>query len=380
MEPTAAVTPTSIKTKTKTPTKAQLSRQRIADAEAAIAQTTSRLNVEAPKLTAMEFRLHRGDPTLDLAELAAQRQMVADLNTLLAGQRRELTAAQRAEVTDKADLADALAPALSEILSVPVTTATDRPPAASTELPQAVLVQVSPAKHSPHDGYLSGRAVLHYIRTDLHTRASDGRIEKGLDATGVRLSVWEEGSYRLDGATVDRIVLDVRGAWPQRELPTIAAGETRRFKVTGFANALASTVRDSLFLSGSAPMSGVRFGAGVADRPMDGVATRAEDVAVTSDRTDNDGIRTRVVTFALSAWNVGRASIKYETSEFIDAIERALRAQESTHASALGRVIDTRTGSAKPFAVYEGKGTGATLQVEVTFACRVAPIVNGAGS
>lgn len=172
------------------PSEAELSRLAIADARAAVRQAQAEHDTETTRLASVDASIKRGTATAEeITERAELRERVGTLAEVVEGLRQRLARARRAEVADTTELADALAETVGKALGgVPVVCLNERPTVPEVaDLPLAYLVQRTPCARNLVEGYLSGRVVLHYIRTPLHIHAEPVKLGHALDDAGIRM-------------------------------------------------------------------------------------------------------------------------------------------------------------------------------------------------
>jgi len=319
------------------PMTAEESRRYVDDARAERRQVRDQLDTESAELASLTERLGSGDSSVDLGELARLRLIVADLDTLATACDRKVNLAARDAVTDNPDIAEALAPIIQEALGgVPVIVTTERPTRLRAGLPAVVLVQRRFSQRDNRTGELSGRVVVHYMRSAHHTPLTPERWREALpertqaqpDHDGEPLT------YELGNGFVDRIPLRVTGALPW--LPVIAgepsAGDWSTF-VQGCVRAAVSKIdgRDR---------QGQR-------RWRARIDVSRKDVQVISDDTDNEGVRTRTIEAVLHAT---KGSDLLERSDTVRLVREAAEASVGTSFPLVGRLAAVEVSALAPMA------------------------------
>jgi hypothetical protein len=306
----------------------------LADAKSLFTQRVEEQEQAEREAESLRNRLSAGDDSVTAEELNRADREVERTALLAKAAKREM---QRAERTKPfaPDLAEMLAPSLSEALGVPVHVCETFPSELpdSDSLPVAYVRQPKASKHDAIEGTVAGEVEVAFYRTKLHREVRTDAMEAKLAHAQAFARVDNLGEYAESGDVVsDRVHVEVGSAF----LAEPALGEPQSWRVGRFAQTVASEAAQDRFLSRTE--AGVRTdGSGDASALLSSIRGYVDSHRLANVQEAN-GKRTTEVEVSFTVGAVGPRAGDWTGEALTSQAREAVEKQAGRAAAGLGRI------------------------------------------
>lgn len=294
--------------------------EKVKDAWAMASRAESAITSAEQTATHLRMRLRQGDDTVTAADLAAAAFAKERAELLAQAAKRNAQVVERKALV-RPDLAELLAPTISQALSGLEVVVVDEFPAFPQDTPLVPTIYVRQTKRSQHnavEGFVSGALEVAYERGKLHARPFWDDLTDALSADGHSAGEAYSRASDSEGDVVrDLAEVDVRRAFPK--VPAIQpAANVTGWTANGFAAAMA----------------------GVASKTVHGINTVQENVG--AHRQVKGQTVTTTVTGTLAA--VSGKGFVHGANDLIRALKAGMDAAEGRAFMGLGRCQSVEAG------------------------------------
>jgi hypothetical protein len=313
----------------------------LADAKALYSQRVEEQERAEREAESLRDRLSAGDDSVTADELNRADREVERTALLAKAAKREMQRAERTKAFTP-DLAEMLAPSLSDALGVPVHVCERFPSELpdSDSLPVAYVRQPKASQRDVHEGTVAGEVEVAFYRTKLHREVRTEGLEAKLAQAQTLARVDSLGEYVESGDVVsDRVHVEVRSCF----LAEPVLGEPQSWRVNRFAQTVAAEAAQDRFLSRTE--AGVRMGgSGDASALLASIRGYVESHRLVNVREASGKRTTEVeVTFAVGA--VGPRAGDWSGEALTSQAREAVEKQAGRAAAGLGRVESATVAS-----------------------------------
>jgi hypothetical protein len=313
----------------------------LADAKTLYAQRVEEQEQAERDAESLRDRLSAGDDSVSADELSRADREVERTALLAKAAKRQMATAERRQSFEP-DLAQMLAPTLSEALGVPVHVCEKLPSELpdSDSLPVAYVRQPKASQRDVIEGTVAGAVEVAFYRTKLHREARVDGIEAKLAQAQTFARVDSLGEYVESGDVVsDRVKIDVRSAF----LSEPVLGEPQAWRVNRFAQTVAAEAAQDRFLSRAE--AGVRMGgSGDASALLASIRGYVEGYRLVNVH-EGSGKRTTEVEVTFGVRAVGPRAGDWTGEALTSQAREAVEKQAGRAAAGLGRVESATVAS-----------------------------------
>lgn len=312
---------------------ALLTQEAHASAVALAAGRRQALAAATEALEVLNDRLDEGDDSVTSQDVALASAEIDRATRLLSAAEAQAEQARRARINTSKDLAEALAPVVSDLLlGLPVACAFARPTSVPSALPTALLVQSVEAEANVKTGTVKGAVDLLLYRSPMHRALNAAEVKRALAVAGIEAraelrSTTDHGDTYADAVHV-AVLSGAAAAVPVLAgAPTVGALQRLGWQVADTIGQ--GTRRYTPLGSDSLPTT---FGAHSTYSYPVKVSTGTP--AVIGDSTGSDGSRSITVEVLAEA-RIDKGS---SFPDLLAQVTEAMRAQVGAFALGLGRV------------------------------------------